>query len=277
MRFGPLPRITTAGLRERRDLVLVLVGAVVVRRERGELGRAGVDGLVGDAHAGREARGAHRRASVDAPEVRELARRRSRAASPAASRRASSRRSRLAASRSRSSTIWRIWSRNHGSMPVTSCRRSTDTNRRSAASSRKMRSGVGTAAARTSSSSPSASSSRSAGSQLRPQPAGLERAQRLLQRLGERAADRHHLADRLHLRAEHRRRARQLLERPARDLGDDVVDGRLERRRRLAGDVVAHLVEPVADRELGRDLRDREAGRLARERARRATRAGSSR
>ena len=45
--------------RERRDLVLVLVGAVVVRRVRGELGRARVDRLVGDAHAGREPRGAH--------------------------------------------------------------------------------------------------------------------------------------------------------------------------------------------------------------------------
>ena len=33
---------------ERGDLVLVLVGAVVVRRVGGELGRAGVDGLVGD-------------------------------------------------------------------------------------------------------------------------------------------------------------------------------------------------------------------------------------
>ena len=40
---------------------------------------------------------------------------------------------------------------------------------------------------------------------VEPAPPGLERAQRLLQRLGERAADRHHLADRLHLRAEHRR------------------------------------------------------------------------
>ena len=44
-------------------------------------------------------------------------------------------------------------------------------------------------------------------------------------------------------------------------------------RRRLAGDVVAHLVEAVADRELRRDLRDREARGLARERgARRDTR-----
>jgi hypothetical protein len=52
----------------------------------------------------------------------------------------------------------------------------------------------------------------------------------------------------------------------ARDLGDDVVDGRLEARRRLAGDVVADLVERVADGELRRDLGDRKAGGFAGER-----------
>jgi hypothetical protein len=100
------------------------------------------------------------------------------------------------------------------------------------------------------------------------EPAGLQRTRGLLQRLREGAADRHDLTDRLHLCAEHRRRARQLLECPARKLGDDVVDRRFEARGRLARDVVLHLVEAVADRELGRDLRDREARRLRRERAR---------
>ena len=71
---------------------------------------------------------------------------------------------------------------------------------------------------------------------------------------------------------------REFLEGEARHLGDDVVDGRLERgRRRAAGDLVAQLVERVAHRELGRDLGDREAGGLGRQRARSATRAGSSR
>src|SRR6185295_3382481 len=78
----------------------------------------------------------------------------------------------------------------------------------------------------------------------------LERADRLLQRLLERPADRHRLADRLHLRAEQIFRLAELLEREARDLGDDVVDRRLERRRRLARDVVRDLVERVTDREL---------------------------
>ena len=97
--------------------------------------------------------------------------------------------------------------------------------------------------------------------------AGLQPAQRLLQRFLERAADRHHLADRFHLRRQPVVGLLEFLEREARHLGDDVVDRRLERRRRLAaGDVVLQLVERVADGELGRDLGDREAGRLRRQR-----------
>ena len=99
--------------------------------------------------------------------------------------------------------------------------------------------------------------------------AGLEAAQRLLQRLLEGAAHRHDLAHRLHLRREPLVGARELLEREARDLGDDVIDRRLERRRRgAARDVVAQLVERVADGQLRRDLGDREAGGLRRERRR---------
>ena len=56
----------------------------------------------------------------------------------------------------------------------------------------------------------------------------LERADRLLQRLLERAADRHDLADRLHLGRQRAVGLRELLERPARDLDHAVVDGRLE-------------------------------------------------
>ena len=96
--------------------------------------------------------------------------------------------------------------------------------------------------------------------------ADLERAHRLLERLLERAADGHRLAHRLHLRPEGVARLRELLEREARDLRDDVVDGGLEAGRRLAGDVVAQLVERVAHGQLGGDLRDREPGRLGRQR-----------
>ena len=98
--------------------------------------------------------------------------------------------------------------------------------------------------------------------------AELERAHRLQERLLERAADRHRLAHRLHLRGQRAVGLRELLEVPARELHDDVVDGRLERGRRQARDVVGNLVEVVAERELGGDLRDREAGGLRRERRR---------
>src|SRR5690606_25809475 len=95
----------------------------------------------------------------------------------------------------------------------------------------------------------------------------LQPAQRLLQRFGEGAADRHHLADRLHGGGEHRLRAGEFFEGEARDLGDDVVDGRLEGGGGgAAGDVVLQLVQRVADRELGRDPGDREAGGLGGER-----------
>ncbi len=62
------------------------------------------------------------------------------------------------------------------------------------------------------------------------------------------------------------RRLRELLEVEARRLHRDVVERRLERRGRLAGDVVRQLVERVADREQRGELRDREAGRLRGER-----------
>ncbi len=103
-------------------------------------------------------------------------------------------------------------------------------------------------------------------------PALFKRAQCLLEALGERAADRHDLADRLHLGAEHPGGAGQFLEGPAGDLGDHVVDHRLERGRcrSLGGgrDVVGDLVEGVADGEPGGDLGDREAGRFRRQRRR---------
>jgi hypothetical protein len=113
------------------------------------------------------------------------------------------------------------------------------------------------------STSVSSSNCSSAGSQFSP-----KRSQRLLQALGERAADRHHLTDGLHLGAEHAGRAGQFLERPPRDLRDDVVDHRFERRRCGPGDVVGDLVERVADGEAGGDLGDREPGGLGGQRRR---------
>ncbi|GAA3072703.1 hypothetical protein GCM10020000_66920 [Streptomyces olivoverticillatus] len=94
----------------------------------------------------------------------------------------------------------------------------------------------------------------------------LQRAQRLLQRLGEVAADGHGLADRLHGRGEGGVGGRELLEGEAGRLDHDVVERGLEGRRGLLGDVVGDLVQRVAHREPGRDLGDREAGGLGGER-----------
>ena len=95
---------------------------------------------------------------------------------------------------------------------------------------------------------------------------GLKRTERFLQALLEAAADGHRLADRFHRRRENGVRALVLLEGEARDLGDDIVDRRLERGGRHAGDVIVEFVERVADGELCGDLGNREAGRLGRKR-----------
>ena len=98
--------------------------------------------------------------------------------------------------------------------------------------------------------------------------ADVEHAQRLLDDLGEGAPDGHHLADALHLAADAHRRAAELAEVPARDLADDVVERGLEEGRRAARDGVGDLGQRVAERDLGRDVGQRIAGGLARERRR---------
>ena len=102
----------------------------------------------------------------------------------------------------------------------------------------------------------------------RPDAGLLEAAQRLVERRAEGAVDGHHLAGRLHLAAERAVGGRELVEREARQLDDDVVERRLEGGDRRAGDDVGDLGQPPPDGDLGRDPRDRVAGRLAGERRR---------
>src|SRR3990167_1426878 len=95
----------------------------------------------------------------------------------------------------------------------------------------------------------------------------LQATQGFLHGLLEGATDGHDLTDRLHLSGQARVGLGKLLEGETRDLGHDIVDGRLERRRGTAtGNVVGQLVEGVTHRQLGGDLGDREAGRLGSQR-----------
>src|SRR5215469_4062427 len=103
--------------------------------------------------------------------------------------------------------------------------------------------------------------------------AGFERAHALQQSLLEGAANRHHLADGLHLGPERFVNAGEFLELPLGNLYDDVVERRLKTCWRLASDVVGDFTERVAYRELGGDLGDGESCRLRRQR-RRARHAG---
>ena len=96
--------------------------------------------------------------------------------------------------------------------------------------------------------------------------ARLDPLESLQERLRERPAEPQRLPDRTHLGAEHGRVAWELVEVEARRLDRDVVERRLERGARRPGDVVRELVQRVADGEQGRELGDREAGRLRRER-----------
>jgi hypothetical protein len=91
---------------------------------------------------------------------------------------------------------------------------------------------------------------------------------RLGERLGKRPPEPEGLADGAHLGAEPRLGLGELLEVEPRRLHRDVVERGLERRGRLAGDVVRELVERVAHGEQRGELRDRKAGRLRGERRR---------
>ena len=98
-----------------------------------------------------------------------------------------------------------------------------------------------------------------------PRTTALERANRLLESLLVGLADRHDLADGLHLRAELVLDGAELLERPACELENDVVAVRRVLLERSVAPV-GNLVHRHASGELRRDERDREAGRLRGER-----------
>ena len=100
--------------------------------------------------------------------------------------------------------------------------------------------------------------------------AGFQGPQRLLERLLKAAADRHGLTHGFHRRGEHRRRAAELLKGEPGDLRDHVINRGLKAGRRGPGDVVEDFVEGVAHRQPGRNLGDRKARGLGRQRGRTA-------
>ena len=90
-----------------------------------------------------------------------------------------------------------------------------------------------------------------------------QHAAALLERLLERAADRHHLPHGLHLAADEMRRAPELLEVPFRHLHDQVVEGRLETGGRGVVHRVLEIGKAMPERQLRGDAGQRIAGRLA--------------
>ena len=219
----------------RLDLGLLVVGRVVVRRLRRELRGARVDGLEDRADAQRVAHAAHDVLAACCARPRS-GRRRSRAAWPgAAAPGSSSAHVRTCSPTSLSSTIW---SRNHGSMSVASWTSSIVAPAHSACCTSSSRPSCGT---RTDSSRASRRARAGSPDPGEPRVLLLQRAQRLLQRLGEVAPDRHRLADALHVRGELVVGRRELLEREPRDLDHDVVQRRLEAGRVLCLSVVMSL------------------------------------
>ena len=209
MRLGPLPRMMTFLLRRRLGLAHLLEGAVHVRRERLELGRAGVDALVGGHQPVLEPRaaapaprpmpwtrgdvgvaeaGALQRAQQVGRHLAELAR------APPCCRSSTISRELLQEPAGRSSSA-RAASRRV--QPRRSARNSAHI-RRSFGTTSRLRSAV--------SSSSVVGRVVRAGREQAAALAELERPHRLEERLLERAADRHRLAHRLHLRRQRRGR-----------------------------------------------------------------------
>src|SRR5579864_9694655 len=91
---------------------------------------------------------------------------------------------------------------------------------------------------------------------------GIERANTFHQRFFEGAADGHHFADGLHLRAEALISSRKFFKLPLGNFDDYVIERWLEAGRSSAGDVVGNFIKRIADGELGGDLCYRKPSRF---------------
>ena len=102
---------------------------------------------------------------------------------------------------------------------------------------------------------------------IKPGQPDLHAPDRLLQGFLKGAPERHHLADRFHLRGQAVVRLVKFLEGKTRDLADDIINAGFKRGRRgAARDLIIQFVQRITDGQPGRDLGDGEAGRLGGER-----------
>ena len=226
IRFGPGPEDQHGRLLPRLHLVLLVVGRVVVRRAGGELGGAGVDGLVDRPDAQPPAQRPDAVLTGELrPQRRDLAVGQPEALRPAQQLRGEGRRvADLLAD-------------------LVDQRDLVDEPRVETTGSRYVLDGRARRQRRLGDVEPAVDRGAQRLEELLGRPvvdgagpeAGdlrLRRAHRLAQRLGEVAAEGHDLADALHRRRQPRVRAGELLEREPRDLDDDVVQRRLECGRR---------------------------------------------
>ena len=91
---------------------------------------------------------------------------------------------------------------------------------------------------------------------------GFQRTHGLVQGLLKRPPNRHGLTHGLHLRREGAIGIGKFFKGEARGLDHAIVDCRLERRRRLFGNVIGNFIQRVAHSELGRDFGNRKASGL---------------
>src|SRR6266704_2337168 len=101
-------------------------------------------------------------------------------------------------------------------------------------------------------------------------PPDFQRADRFLQRRLERSVDGHGLAGGLHLGVDGPVGGGELVEGPARKLHNQVIEGWLERGRRLSRNRVGDLVEALPYGDFGGYPRDWIPGRFGRQRGRAA-------
>ncbi len=224
MRIGPLPTTTTASRSTHAHLVALAAREIVVRRLGRKLGRGGID----HAKAGEPVRPRPRSRCVSphSSGLPAVSRRRVDAQTLFQARR--DRRTRSA--KSGRSTKVRRCARSHRAgrwhrIARETCRDAAARRPRRAARASASRRRLRVRRRSTRRSAPVSVSTLE-----------IEAADRLDQRGAERAADAHRFAGRFHLRSQTRVGERKLVERPARNLDDDVVERRLVRGFGDAGD-----------------------------------------